>query len=260
MSDNETIFPSFISTLRRQSPSSRHRQHRNTHPTRLSFLKRCGKTVSYAGLALAIISITLVAIFRYAPPPTSAFMLQTQFEDLIANQRYRPIKQTWVNKRQISPHAFLAVIASEDQRFYRHHGFDMAEIYRAYQQYRRGGKLRGASTISQQVAKNLFLNPSKNMLRKAAEVWFTFLLESLWPKDRILEVYLNIAEFGDHLFGIEAASKHYFGIPAKQLSASQAALLAATLPNPKQLKPRQPSPYLLRRQAWILVQMRNLKR
>jgi monofunctional biosynthetic peptidoglycan transglycosylase len=124
--------------------------------------------------------------------------------------------------------------------------------------YSRGGKLRGASTISQQVAKNLFLTPSKNFLRKGLEVWFTLVLELLWDKERILEVYMNVVEFGDHIFGIEAASQHYFGIPAKKLSRSQAALLAATLPNPIMLKATKPSGYLLKRQQWILGQMQNL--
>ena len=118
--------------------------------------------------------------------------------------------------------------------------------------------MRGASTISQQVAKNLFLTPSKSFLRKGVEAWFTLLIELLWSKERILEVYLNIAEFGDHIFGIQEASKRYFGIPAKNLSQSQSALLAATLPNPILLKAAQPSAYLLRRQRWILRQMGNL--
>jgi monofunctional biosynthetic peptidoglycan transglycosylase len=120
-----------------------------------------------------------------------------------------------------------------------------------------GEKLRGASTISQQVAKNLFLAPSKNFVRKALEVWFTLCVEIFWSKQRILEVYLNIAEFGDHLFGIEAASQRYFGIHAKQLSRSQAALLAATLPNPIRLKAAKPSNYVLKRRNWILRQMPN---
>lgn len=117
--------------------------------------------------------------------------------------------------------------------------------------------LGGASTISQQVAKNLFLTPSKSFVRKGLEVWFTLLIELLWSKDRILVVYLNIAEFGDHLFGIEAASQHYFGVHASQISRSQAALLAATLPNPILLRAEQPSRYLLKRQYWILRQMQN---
>ena len=118
-----------------------------------------------------------------------------------------------------------------------------------------GGKLRGASTISQQVAKNLFLPPARSFIRKGVEVWFTFLIETLWSKKRILEMYLNIAEFGDHIYGIEAASRHFFGVPAKNISRPQAALLAATLPNPIILKAARPSAYLIRRQQWVLRQM-----
>lgn len=184
-------------------------------------------------------------------------MLHEHIDDLVDGKKYREINHQWVSGKQISKYAFAAVIASEDQRFYLHYGFDIQAIYKAYDQYQRGGKLRGASTISQQVAKNLFLSPARNFGRKALEIWFTALIEVMWTKARILEVYLNIAEFGDHLFGIEAASRHYFGIPASQLSAAQAAMLAATLPNPLMLKADRPSAYLQRRQNWILRQMRN---
>jgi len=200
----------------------------------------------------------LVGVLRFLPAPTSAFILHQHIDDLVAGNRYKEIDQRWMNRNHISKHAFMAVIAAEDQRFYQHHGFDFDAIYKAYKHNSHGGKMRGASTISQQVAKNLFLSPARNFGRKALEVWFTFLIETLWSKARILEMYLNIAEFGDHLYGIEAASRHYFGISAQRLSASQAALLAATLPNPKILKADRPSPYLLRRQSWILRQMHNL--
>lgn len=200
----------------------------------------------------------LVGVLRFLPAPTSAFMLHQHIDDLVAGNGYMEIDQRWMNRNHISKHAFMAVIAAEDQRFYQHHGFDFDAIYKAYKHNSHGGKMRGASTISQQVAKNLFLSPARNFGRKALEVWFTFLIETLWSKVRILEMYLNIAEFGDHLYGIEAASRHYFGISAQRLSASQAALLAATLPNPKILKADRPSAYLLRRQSWILRQMHNL--
>jgi len=180
------------------------------------------------------------------------FMLHRHVEDL---PHFKSIDYTWVSAEKISPHAFTAVIAAEDQRFMQHSGFDFAAIQNSIADYMDGEKLRGASTISQQVAKNLFLTPSKNFIRKAIEVWFTVLIELCWNKQRILEIYLNIAEFGDHLFGIEAASQHYFGIPAKQLNRSQAALLAATLPNPIRFKANQPSSYVLKRRNWILRQM-----
>lgn len=197
-------------------------------------------------------------MLRWLPPPTSGVMLYRHAEDLLAHGLLKAIDYRWVSSEDIASAASLAAIASEDQQFFQHSGFDIASIKSSFAVYSRGGKLRGASTISQQVAKNLFLTPSKNFLRKGLEVWFTLVLELLWDKERILEVYMNIAEFGDHIFGIEAASQHYFGIPAKKLSRSQAALLAATLPNPIMLKAAKPSGYLLKRQQWILGQMQNL--
>jgi len=231
--------------------------HRKTALS-LSLASRLKRNALYVVLALALGSVAAVGLLRFAPAPTSAFMLHEHIDDWVDGKGYRPIEQHWVGAKRISKHAFAAVIASEDQRFYQHHGFDVDAIYQAYDQYQRGGKLRGASTISQQVAKNLFLSPARNFGRKALEIWFTFLIESLWSKGRILEVYLNVAEFGDHLYGIEAASRRYFGISASQLSANQAALLAATLPNPRLFKADKPSAYVYRRQNWILGQMRNL--
>lgn len=185
-------------------------------------------------------------------------MLYRHYEDLFHNGSFKAVHYRWANAKNISPYAASAVMASEDQRFPEHSGFDLDSIQSSIDVYVDGGKLRGASTISQQVAKNLFLTPTKSFIRKGIEAWFTLLIEALWSKERILEVYLNIAEFGDHLFGIEAASQRYFGIPARSINRSQAALLAATLPNPMLLKAAQPSAYLLKRQRWILRQMSNL--
>lgn len=196
-------------------------------------------------------------LLRWMPAPTSAFMVYRHIEDLMDDGSFKAIEYSWVGAKKISPYASSAVIAAEDQRFFQHSGFDLHSIQSSIDVYMDGGRLRGASTISQQVAKNLFLTPSKSFIRKGMEVWFTLLIESLWSKERILLVYLNIAEYGDHLFGIEAASQHYFGIHANQLSRSQAALLAATLPNPMLLRAARPSNYLLKRQQWILRQMQN---
>lgn len=209
-------------------------------------------------MTFLVTSIVFCALLRWLPAPTSTFMIYRHFEDLIDDQTFKSINYTWVGSERISPNASAAVIAAEDQRFFQHSGFDLNSIQSSIDVYMEGGRLRGASTISQQVAKNLFLTPSKNFLRKGLEVWFTLLIEIMWSKERILEMYLNIAEFGDHLFGIEAASRHYFNIPAKQLSLAQAALLAATLPNPITLHANRPSNYVLKRQHWILRQMRNL--
>jgi monofunctional glycosyltransferase len=220
--------------------------------------KTLRKTVIYLLLGFTVSSIVLCLLLRWLPPPTSAFMLYRHAEDLLDNGSFKAIDYTWVSKNKISPHAFVAVVASEDQRFFQHSGFDLRAIQSSIDDYMDGGKLRGASTISQQVAKNLFLTPARSFFRKAVEAWFTFLIETLWTKDRILLVYLNIAEFGDHLFGVEAASRHYFGIPAKRINRHQAALLAASLPNPIVLKISRPSNYLMKRHYWILRQMQNI--
>ncbi|MCX7085345.1 MAG: monofunctional biosynthetic peptidoglycan transglycosylase [Methylococcales bacterium] len=203
-------------------------------------------------------SLIPVVVYRFVPVPTSTFMLYRHYEDLLYNQTYETIDYQWVNPGRISPNAAAAVIASEDQLFYEHFGFDLKAIKSAANAYINGSKkLRGASTITQQVAKNLFLTPAKSFFRKGLEAWFTLLIEIFWSKDRIMGVYLNIAEFGDHLFGIEAASQRYFNTSAKNLSRAQAAILAANLPNPLRLKADKPSAYVNSRQNWILRQMRN---
>ena len=203
-------------------------------------------------------SLVPVLVFKFLPVPTTAFMLYRHYEDLINLQTYQAIDYQWLNPDRISPNAARAVIASEDQLFYEHFGFDLKAIKSATNAYLKGNrKLRGASTISQQVSKNLFLTPAKSFFRKGLEAWFTLLIEIFWSKDRIMGVYLNIAEFGDHLFGIEAASQYYFNTSAKNLNRSQAAILAATLPNPLRFKANKPSAYVISRQNWILRQMRN---
>ncbi|MGR9051133.1 MAG: monofunctional biosynthetic peptidoglycan transglycosylase [Gammaproteobacteria bacterium] len=209
-------------------------------------------------LAFVTGSCLIIAMLRFLPPSTTAFMLYRHYEDFRNGSEFKIIRYHWVKREQISSYAFAAVIAAEDQRFFEHSGFDFDEIYHAFETYLAGGKLRGASTISQQVAKNLFLTPSRSFLRKGVESWFTVLIEWLWPKRRILEMYLNIVEFGDHLFGIEAAAQRFYGIPAKRLSARQAALLAATLPNPLLYRAEKPNAHLLKRRNWILKQMKNL--
>ena len=184
-------------------------------------------------------------------------MLYRHVTDFQEGKNYRAINHHWIDSNKISKHAFAAVISAEDQRFYLHQGFDTASIQLAVETWLDGGRLRGASTISQQVAKNLFLVPMRSFWRKGFEAWFTVLVETFWSKDRILEVYLNSVEFGDHLFGIAAASQHYFGVSAMRLSRKQTALLAASLPNPLKFNVARPSTYMLQRQSWILRQMRN---
>ncbi len=226
---------------------------------KISPTRRSIRQLFYRGLffffSASIISVLALGLL---PAPTSSFMLYRHYEDLVDKHRYQAIDYQWVSANRMAKTASAAVIASEDQLFYHHLGFDLHAIKLALNASLNGGQaLRGASTITQQVAKNLFLIPSKSFIRKGLEAWFTILIELFWTKDRILTVYLNIAEFGDHLFGIEAASQRYFNCSANQLSRAQAALLAATLPNPLKLKADKPTSYVLKRQNWILRQMSN---
>ncbi|MEZ4279089.1 MAG: monofunctional biosynthetic peptidoglycan transglycosylase [Myxococcota bacterium] len=195
-----------------------------------------------------------VALLRFVPPLASAMMVQ-RWWDARAEGRAFDLQYDWVASEQIARSLRAAVVASEDQRFYQHGGFDLTELRNAFDDWRRGDSLRGASTISQQVAKNLFLWPGRSFLRKLIEAWFTLWIEWLWPKERILEVYLNIAELGDGVFGAEAASRRYFKRPAAKLVPHESALLAAMLPSPLRSNPKNPSEYLRKRQRWILRQL-----
>lgn len=208
-------------------------------------------------VALVLASVAQVLLLRWVDPPVSSIMLGEKIarwqdgRSATLNQRWRPLSE-------LSPDLALAVIAAEDQRFPQHHGFDLKAIADAWDDYRDGDRLRGGSTISQQVAKNLFLWRNRSWLRKGLEVWYTLLIESLWSKQRIIEVYLNIAEFGDGIYGAEAASDTFFRRSAADVSASQAALLAAVLPSPKRYDAGAPTLYLQGRQRWISAQMRQL--
>jgi monofunctional glycosyltransferase len=213
--------------------------------------RRVGRIAAGLALAWLLLSLLLVVPLRWLDPSTSSFMLRIRFGG-------GTVQHQWVDAASISPDMSLAVIAAEDQRFPRHAGFDFTEISRALKAWRAGARLRGASTLSQQVAKNLYLWPTSSWPRKALETWFTLLIELSWPKRRILEVYLNIAQFGGTIFGVEAASRHYFGRPASALSAEQAALLAAVLPAPGAYRVDAPSDHLRARQRWILRQMSQL--
>ena len=214
-------------------------------------LRTAVAVVALLGLSLPIV---LVLPFRWIAPPTSAFMLRYMVE---ADDDSR-LRHRWTDWDQISPHVAVAVIAAEDQRFLDHRGFDVESIQDALADADGGGRLRGASTISQQVAKNLFLWPGRNLVRKGLEAYGTVFLELLWSKRRILEVYLNVAEFGDGVFGIGAASEQFFSTVPAHLAADQAALLAAVLPNPKVLRVDRPSAYVRERQSWIRAQMTHV--
>jgi len=195
---------------------------------------------------------------RWWPPVTSAFMLEARIGALARGERGFHLRHTWVDRNRIGAGVQLAVIASEDQKFPFHHGFDFDSIQDAVRDQEAGVRSRGASTISQQTAKNLFLWGGHSYLRKGLEVWFTALLELCWPKRRILEVYLNSAQFGPQVYGVEAAAQVYFHKHASALTRGEGAQLAAVLPNPVRLHADRPSSYVAGRREWILGQMRDL--
>jgi len=209
-------------------------------------------------LLWVLLTSTPVLALRWLRPLTSAFMVEARVAAWRAREHHYQTDFRWVSLEQISPHVAIAVIASEDQQFPFHAGFDFDSIREAVRASERGKRLRGASTISQQVAKNLFLWPGHSFVRKALEAWFTVLIETLWPKERILEMYLNIAQFGDGIYGVQAAAQRFWHKPALRLSSAEAASLAAVLPNPLRLHADRPSSYLIGRREWILGQMRDL--
>jgi monofunctional biosynthetic peptidoglycan transglycosylase len=208
-------------------------------------------------LLFLLSSLLAVLCFRFVPPPLTPLMAIRAVG--YALDGASPIlDKDWEPLDRISPRLAEAVVASEDQRFFDHHGFDWGAIQSAMSANGRGKRKRGASTISQQTAKNLFLWPDRSWTRKGLEVYFTFLIELLWSKERILEVYLNIIETGNGTYGAEAAAQRYFQVTAARLTSSQAALIAASLPNPRRWSPARPTSYLQRRQTWILRQMDQL--
>ncbi|SMG36619.1 monofunctional biosynthetic peptidoglycan transglycosylase [Cedecea sp. NFIX57] len=212
-----------------------------------------------AVLAVLAVWFMGILVFRFLPVPFSAVMVERQFSAWFSGNFGYVAHSDWVSMDDISPWMGLAVIASEDQKFPEHWGFDTDAIEKALSHNERNEKrVRGASTISQQTAKNLFLWDGRSWLRKGLEAGLTVGLETAWSKRRILTVYLNIAEFGEGVFGVEEASRRYFNKPASRLTPAEAALLAAVLPNPIRFKANAPSGYIRQRQQWILRQMRQL--
>jgi monofunctional glycosyltransferase len=204
------------------------------------------------------VSILGVLLLRWIDPPFTAYMAEAQIEAWAKRDSSYVSRHRWVDLNQISPNLPLAVIASEDQKFPEHWGFDVEAIEKAYELNQHSHRVRGASTISQQVAKNLFLWSGRSYFRKGLEAYFTLLIEACWPKRRILEIYLNAAEFGHGTYGAEAAAQRFFHLSAAKLTRSDAALLAAVLPNPKLFSAAMPSAYIQRRRDEILVQMQAL--
>ena len=209
-------------------------------------------------LAWIVITATPVLLLRWVNPPTSAFMLSDRFTAPPGKGKAYRTQYLWVDFKRISADAGVAVMAAEDQLFPVHRGFDLKSIRKAADGNGRGKRMRGASTISQQVAKNLFLWSGRSYVRKGIEAWFTMLIELAWSKQRILEVYLNIAQFGRGIYGVEAASRAFYRAPASRLNAAQAATLAAVLPNPLRMHADRPSRYVAMRRDQILAQMRML--
>lgn len=220
--------------------------------------RRVTKVVAWVFVASILLAVGPVIAFRWIDPPTSAFMMQRRVDGWVHPSHRVPIRYQWTDWRSIAPSARLAMVAAEDQRFVEHDGFDFEAIEKARAHNRRRGRLRGASTISQQVAKNLFLWPGRSWFRKGMEAGYTVLIEAWWPKRRVLEVYLNVAEFGDGVYGVGAASRHYFKHRPSRLTRHESALLAAVLPNPKRFHVDRPSSYVQRRAWWIDRQMTRL--
>jgi monofunctional biosynthetic peptidoglycan transglycosylase len=234
---------------------NRRARRKSRRGARSGIRRRLLRSVACALALFLLATVVPIALLRVLPPPTTTFMLLSHRADPATGRACERIDHRWVPWRELSPKLPWAVLVAEDQRFMQHRGFDVKAIADALEDQRSGRRLRGASTITQQVAKNLFLWPGRSAIRKGLEAWFTVWIELLWPKRRIIEMHLNIAQFGPCVFGAEAASQRYFGRPAARLSARQAALLAAVLPSPGKMRASDPGPYTVERAQRILSQM-----
>ena len=211
-------------------------------------------------LGFIILSVASVLLFKWVPVPYTFYMYQRCVEQKLDGETVK-LYRDWVPLEEISPYIQLAVVCAEDQNYLKHNGFDYGAIRKALKfnekmEQKGKSKRRGASTISQQTAKNVFLWHGRSWIRKGFEVYFTFLIETFWSKERIMEVYLNVIEFGNGVYGVEAASHEYLNKSAKKLTAKNAALMAVVLPNPRKFSIQNPSPYTRKRQAWCLQQMK----
>jgi len=218
-------------------------------------VRRILRGLLLAGAAWAALTVAVVLAFRWIDPPFTTFMVADRAKALVSREKGYDFSHDWVDWPQISKYAAVAVIAAEDQQFPRHRGFDFKQIDKALRDRERGRRVRGASTISQQVAKNIYLWRGQSWVRKGLEAGITVLIETFWSKQRILEVYLNVAEFGRGTYGVQAASQRYFRKDAARLKRPEAALLAAVLPAPTRMRVNAPSRYVKRRQAKIQQQM-----
>jgi monofunctional biosynthetic peptidoglycan transglycosylase len=227
-------------------------------PPRRSLTARLLRSIAILAVAWLALSWFVVLVLRFVPPWTSAVMMERRLGALVRGEQDFHLHYRWVPWSQVSPYVPTAMVAAEDQKFPFHHGFDFDSIQDAMDAAEDGKRLRGASTISQQTAKNLFLWNGRSFVRKGLEAYFTVLIELTWPKQRILEVYMNIAELGDGVYGVGAASDLFFRTSPARLGPAQAARLAAVLPNPRRFKADQPSAYVLGRASWIQQQMAQL--
>ncbi|MCR9014428.1 monofunctional biosynthetic peptidoglycan transglycosylase [Aquiflexum gelatinilyticum] len=224
----------------------------------MKFIKKIFRFIFKIALWFFIISIGLTLIYRFIPVPVTPLMVIRLWEQAWDEKKDVRLYKDWVSINNISKHMPQAVYAAEDQKFLEHNGFDWKAMEEAWEKNKKGKRIKGASTISQQTAKNVFLWPSRNLVRKGLEAYFTFLIELIWSKERIMEVYLNVIEMGPGIYGIEAASQTFYNRPASKLTRQQAAMIAAVLPNPIRWSPAKPTGYIRGRQSWILRQMNNL--
>jgi len=202
-------------------------------------------------LWFVIVTVALVVVYKWVPVPITPLMVIRYFE----KDSPKILKHDWEPVENISKNLQLAVICSEDQSFLKHNGFDLKAIEKAYEDNKKGKRIKGGSTISQQTAKNVFLWPQRSWLRKGLEVYFTFLIESIWSKERIIEVYLNSIEMGNGVYGAESAAQFWFKKPASKLSKLEASAIAAILPNPRKYKANPVTNYIASRKSWIMKQM-----
>ncbi len=229
-------------------------------PSRFQLVKKYSyRIIRFCLILFFGTSIIFALLYRFINPPATPLMLIRVIEN-IADGKKPTITKDWVKLSDISPNLVLAVIASEDNNFESHYGIDFKAIEKAKKLNARGKKMRGASTITQQTAKNAFLWPARTYVRKGLELYFSGLIELTWGKKRIMEVYLNVIEMGDGLYGAEAAAQKYFQKPAKNLSRAEAAAIAAVLPNPRRWRPDKPTAYIAKKKAWILWNMNNVER
>ncbi len=222
-----------------------------------AWLKKIQRWLQGLVIFFFVSTIASVVAYRWLPVPVTPLMIIRCAQQVGRGEQIR-LRHHWVTLDEMSKYMPVAVMASEDQRFLEHHGFDFDAINEAVKERQAGKRIRGGSTISQQTAKNVFLWPKQSWLRKGLEVYFTALIEIFWSKTRIMEVYLNSIEMGDGIYGAEAVAQLHFGCTAAELTRANCALIAATLPNPLRYSSKEPSAYMLRRQTWIMRQMKHI--